>query len=117
MILNDKIYKIMDEHDCLQLDGVYSSSIQKILQICEEKGINLTEDNFLSPIRKITKKQLLLDEDEFNDKFGSKRSQIESLIASFVQLFKYFSKERSVKIKNIFKAFNLIFKLCHYYLI
>ena len=64
--------------------------MEQVLKIVREArglGINLTEDNFCTPIRKIVKVNLTASEKWYNDHFSGHRSAIESLFREIVELF------------------------------
>ncbi|KAL9645161.1 hypothetical protein ABK040_002364 [Willaertia magna] len=98
---------IIDETDCLQMDGVYKFGINKIL----ETHKNLKSINFTCPIRKEVNCNFVECELSYNKEFGGKRSEIETWFADFGDYFEKFGSNKAVYGNN-FEIINLEYKLC-----
>ncbi|KAI9243081.1 hypothetical protein BY458DRAFT_420652, partial [Sporodiniella umbellata] len=81
MFLNMKLYNTMDKRDVIAIDGGYTLFINQFEKLCENKKINLNDNNFFYPIRKELNEELNKEEKHFNDVFGSFRSSIENTFA------------------------------------
>jgi hypothetical protein len=113
MMLNMKIYRILNQTDCMACDGGYNLFIKKFEEICIEKSPNniINDDNFVYPVRKEPGINLNKTESHFNDVFGSFRSGIENQFSVLGSKFKRFNNNtNATKIDNI-KYYNLQFKV------
>jgi len=84
MLEEMEIGKKIAEVDCVGLDGGYTQHIGNVL----EQDSLLTLANFCFPIRKKRLQQLHPEEAEFNTKFGSFRSAVESTFSELGTAFK-----------------------------
>jgi hypothetical protein len=77
MFLNWKPQHLMDTNDVLQLNGGYKLFIN---QLIEEQDIDdqFNRSNFIISIQKINNHDFNLEEVQYNNRFGSKRSHIET---------------------------------------
>jgi len=99
MLVEMEIGNKMQEVDCVGLDGGYTQHIGNVL----EKDSPLTLANFCFPIRKKRLQPLHPEEAEFNTKFGSFRSMVES---TFSELGTAFNKHNNKDpIRVVFAAF------------
>lgn len=108
MMLNMKLYRILNKSDCIACDGGYNLFIKKLEEICIKKSSNiLNDDNFVYPIRKEPGINLTNTEFHFNNVFGSFRSGIENQFSVLGSKFKRFNNNtNATKIDNI-KYYNL----------
>jgi hypothetical protein len=104
MNLVDKINPV----DCIALDGGYPQSVlQDIVEDTDEFSLS----NFCIPIRKPRGGDLTAIEAEYNKRFGSFRSMVESTFGELGTTFKRLSNKDVVRIANP-KLYNLQMKLC-----
>jgi len=75
------------------------------------KNTNITEDNFVYPIRKEIKSQMTEVDKHFNNVFGSFRSKIENTLGSIGNKFKRFSNNSSVVRMDNYHFYNLQLKV------
>lgn len=106
MFCEMKIDKLINEHDCIALDGRYTLHILKYLESCDI----LDNSNFCSPIRKQRNVDLTSTEVVYNNEFGTVRSGIEGIFGELGNTFHQFNNRRPIKVTEI-KTFTLQFKL------
>jgi hypothetical protein len=109
MLVEWKPYHLVGNKDVVQLDGGYTLYITQLLND-QGSSHTLSKLNFITPIRKIRNQDFELDEREYNELYGSKRSQIESLFADIGTTFKRFHWSSKPKITSL-KTYNLQLKL------
>lgn len=111
MMVNMKLYNKLSKSDCMACDGGYTLFIKKLEELCEQKGSDLCDDNFLYPIRKELNKDLTKTEAHFNQVFGSFRSTIENQFSVIGSKFGRFNNNnKAIKMQNI-KYYNLQFRV------
>jgi hypothetical protein len=97
-----KFEKFIDVLDRIALDGIYREGIlNAIIEKLNEKGIMVNSRTFTIPLRKFNDVDFDIDELTFNNLFGGKRSQIESLFAYFQNVFERFHPKNKVKTSNL----------------
>jgi hypothetical protein len=96
---------LINKNDVLQLDGGYTLFIKTLLK---KKSMpnRLAAHNFLTPLRKYKNKDFDLSEKEYNEKFGSKRSNIENAFANLSSIFLRFSYNNKPRVFSL-KTYNL----------
>ncbi|KAL9657134.1 hypothetical protein ABK040_002759 [Willaertia magna] len=104
------IKRILELQDCLVLDGGYKQGLSDYIIHLQEKGFDLNENNFNTPIRKIYRVNMTDDESLYNQQFSRFRSTIETSFARHNKLFGYFGLKCRRRITKIEK-FNLEFKM------
>ncbi len=92
--------------DVLCSDGGYTLHIDNVLEDNETRGGGLSRLNFCNPIRKINNTDFKLDEVQYNEKFGSFRSKIETAFSNIGSTFLKFSSLAKHRISN-WNVFNL----------
>jgi hypothetical protein len=100
---------LMNKNDVLQLDGGYTLFIKTLLKK-QSVPNRLVTHNFLTPLRKYKNKDFDLSEQEYNEKFGSKRSDIETAFANLSSIFLRFSCNNKPRVCSL-TTYNLQFKL------
>lgn len=111
MFLKMNLQNNIEEVDCMGFDGGYYYSIDKFIEQ-NKTNKKFKRENFIYPYRKIKKEKLSDNKLDFNEKFGSFRSTIETQFAEVGNVFKKFSNSNATtKTANI-KYYNLQFKLC-----
>lgn len=111
MFLNMKAYNKITKNDCIACNGCYTLFIKQFLELSENKGKDLCDDNFIYPIRKDLNADLNEQEKYFNRIFGSLRSTIENQFGELSNKSKGFSNNNSVVKLNNIKYYNLQFKM------
>lgn len=111
MFLNMRLYRKMDEYDVLGIDGGYTLFVQKIIELCKNKEVNISEDNFVYPIRKEVNSQMTEVDKHFNNVFGSFRSKIENTLGTIGNKFKRFNNNASVVRMDNYHFYNLQLKV------
>jgi hypothetical protein len=100
--LKDKIH----ESDCIGLDGGYTLFVNQVLKLNDK----FQESNFVCPIRKPKNAKLSAEEVEYNKRFGSFRSSIESFFGELGKTFEKLNNGKSIITTNP-NVFNLQFKV------
>lgn len=95
MFLNMKLYNKIDKRDVIAIDGGYTLFVKQFEELCNEKGIELGDNNFFYPIRKDSNSELNMQENHFNNVFGSFRSMIENQFCELHNKFTRFSNNNS----------------------
>lgn len=111
MFLNMKLYNKVDKRDVIAVDGGYTLFINQFEELCKNKNILLSDNNFFYPIRKETDIELNKQEKHFNDVFGSFRSIVENQFCELHNKFKRFSNNNSTLKTDDFKYVNLQLKV------
>lgn len=106
MLLGMKIHKHIHPLDCIAVDGGYTQFIKKLVE-----DNDLTKKNFCYPIRKHRGKDLAEDEANYNNIFGSFRSQIEASFGDLGATFAKHNNRRPVLVSKI-ETYNLQLQLC-----
>jgi hypothetical protein len=107
MLVNMDIGKKIKEVDCVGVDGGYTQHIADIL----EQDSPLTLANFCFPIRKKRLQQLHQEEAEFNTKFGSFRSMVESTFSELGTAFGKHNNKDPIRVDSK-REFNMNLRLC-----
>lgn len=110
MFLNMKIYNKIHNSDCIALDGGYPLFLNQFYELCITKGYELSDKNFIYPIRKEIGIDLNAQEVHFNKVFGKYRNTVENQFRELTKTFKRFSKNNSIIKTNDYKYINLQLK-------
>lgn len=108
MLQKMKILNKINTADCIALDGGYPLST---LEDMVENYDNFNMSNFCTPFRKPRGLSLSDNEAQFNTRFGSFRSMIESTFGALGSTFERLSNKDVVRVANP-KVYNLQMKLC-----
>ncbi len=79
--------------DILQMDGGYTLFVDKLFEN-PNCSLHMSAKNFVTPIRKIAEVDFELGETQYNQKFGAKRSAIETGFATILNTYTKFSKHK-----------------------
>ncbi|KAI9245571.1 hypothetical protein BDA99DRAFT_447831 [Phascolomyces articulosus] len=104
------IYHLIKE-DCVAFDGGYTLFLNKFFEICDSKGIELSDKNFFYPIRKEIGKELNEQERYFNGTFGKFRDLVENQFCELHNTYKRFSNNNSTIKTSDYKYINLQLKV------
>lgn len=107
-----KIENTMKITDCLMMDGGYTLHIDKLIENCSQRGIDINLDSFCFPIRKERNVDFTENEKNFNKQFGSFRSDIESFFYKYTNVFNRFNKNNVVRVTEK-TLYNNQIKLCN----
>ncbi len=99
--------------DVLQLDGGYTLFVIKLLKQ-QDVADEFNTSNFVFPLRKITNIDFKLGETEYINRFGAKRSHIETGFADVGSVFKTFSCNKKLKVHK--DIYNLKLKLSLFFM-
>jgi hypothetical protein len=105
MLQGMKIHNHMHELDCMALDGGYTQFIPSIID-----KTTLARTNLCTPVRKKAHKTLAPDESNYNNIFGSFRSQMESLFGELGRTFEKHNNRSPVQVDKA-QTYNLQLKL------
>lgn len=109
-INNVKLNTFLTFGDCLCFDGLYTNTLDAVINKYNNIDLNITKDNFIYPIRKQKKKELNIDEDLFNKNLSGYRSRIETYFSEVSKTFKRFDPYRNIRVTQL-KTYNLQLKL------
>lgn len=111
LINNVNLNKFFKLSDNLCFDGVYNNTLDELINKYNNINFDINQRNFTFPIRKDKNVELKESEKLFNHELSAYRSSIESLFASFVNIFKRFGNRSNVRITKD-KTYNIQLKLC-----
>ncbi|KAG2217748.1 hypothetical protein INT45_005469 [Circinella minor] len=111
MFLNMKLYRNINSLDCIGMDGGYNLFVGKFIENGIEYGYNYSQNNFVYPIRKEVNKNLTVNELNYNSKFRSFRSQIESQFSVLASKFNRFNNNKAALQMSDKKYYNLQFRV------
>lgn len=111
MMLNMKLYNVINKEDCIALDGGYTLFIKQFEDLCKERNYDLCDNNFFYPIRKENNIRLTKQEEHYNDVFGSFRSIIEQQFCDLQNKYKRFDNNNSMLKADDIKYINLQIKV------
>ena len=111
MFLNMKLYKNINNLDCIGMDGGYNLFVEKFIENGIEYGYDFSHNNFVYPIRKEVNKNLTVNELNYNSKFGSFRSEIESQFSILASKFNRFNNNKAALQMSDKKYYNLQFRV------
>ncbi|KAF0978138.1 hypothetical protein FDP41_010660 [Naegleria fowleri] len=110
----ERIPKLLDPSvDVLYFDGGYFLGIPDYIEKLQEKGYDLDESNFRTPIRKPRNQDLTYSEAQYNEEFGAFRGMIETLFSHIGEKFKFFNPHSVAKMSgDLENVWNLKLHLC-----
>lgn len=111
MFLNMKLYKYINKEDCIAFDGGYTLFVNQFIELCINKGIDLSDKNFFYPIRKESGVELNEQEKHFNKVFGKFRNIVENQFCELNNTYKRFSNNNSTIKTSDYKYINLQLKV------
>lgn len=111
MFLNMKLFKDINKLDVLSMDGGYNLYVEKFIENANEYGFDFDNKNFVYPIRKEINNKLTISELNFNNKFGSFRSEIESQFSILASKFNRFNNNKCAIQMSDKKYYNLQFRV------
>ncbi|KAI7854135.1 hypothetical protein BDC45DRAFT_424003, partial [Circinella umbellata] len=110
MFLNMSLYKFIDKKDLIAVDGGFTLFINQFEEICQEKGFDFNDNNFINPIRKEKNVDLNIQEKHFNKLYGSFRSLVENQFCEIHNKCKRFSNNNALLKATDYDIINLQFK-------
>ncbi|KAF9017114.1 hypothetical protein BGZ52_005333 [Haplosporangium bisporale] len=106
MLVGMKVHRHIHELDCIAIDGGYTQYIKKLVE-----DTSMTKKNFCFPIRKSRGKDLAQDEANYNNIFGSFRSQMEDEFGVLGATFELHNNRKPVLVTKV-ETYNLQLCLC-----
>ena len=110
-INNVNLTKFLHYGDALCFDGLYKNTLSEVIIKYNKINLNISENNFIYPIKKQKNIDLNNDERLFNEELGSYRSRIETYFAELGNTFKRFHPKSNIRITES-STFNVQMKLC-----
>ncbi|KAG0009619.1 hypothetical protein BGZ81_003285 [Podila clonocystis] len=106
MLVGMKVDHHIHELDCIAINGGYTQYIKKMTE-----DTSMTKKNFCFPIRKSHGKDLAKDEANYNNIFGSFRSQMEDEFGKLGTIFELHNNHKPVLVTKV-DTYNLQLRLC-----
>jgi hypothetical protein len=105
MLIGMKMHKHIHALDCIAVDGGYTQYIKKLVE-----DNDMTRGNFCYPIRKHRGKELTKEETNYNNTFGSFRSQIEATFGDLGTIFEKHNNRKPILVTKV-ETYNLQLQL------
>lgn len=109
-INNVKLNNFFKYSDCLCFDGLYTNTLEQVIDKYNNINFNINDDNFIFPIKKQKNIKLNNDEEIFNKQLGGYRSRIETYFSDISKTFKRFDPHGNIRITKL-KTYNVQLKL------